>query len=252
MEEREYIQEEQYSYPYHYLPTCSGGRFRQHQHWSWGYRYLGRLRIAIDLLHESMFNSLIDIGCGDGRFLKEVDILFHPERLMGIDYSEKAIDLARKMNPGLCYEHRDLLRSPLEEQFDVATLLEVIEHIPPDSLSAFMTSVAKALRPGGRLIITAPHTNVPVIDKHFQHFNSDMLKELLSGRFDELKFLPFDGVSWVLRFFLKLMGGAGNYYIVTHAGLSNLLFRYYLNHCLNVDSERRCQRIACMARKTVT
>jgi len=244
------LQEEAYGFPYHYLPSYSAGRFRQHQHWSWGYRYLGRLQVACDFLRESEFHSLIDVGCGDGRFLQEVDALFPAKRLVGIDDSDQAIALARRMNPALSYEHLDMLRTPPEEQFDVATLLEVIEHVPPDSLEKFIASVAQVLRPGGRLIITVPHTNVKVIAKHYQHFNSATLRRLLATCFSDLRFVPFDRISWTLRSLVKLMGGAGKYYIVTHTALSSALFRYYLKHCLYGVDESRCQRIACVARKT--
>ncbi|MFH1964905.1 MAG: hypothetical protein ABIJ42_05120, partial [Acidobacteriota bacterium] len=44
-------QEVQYSYPYHYLPIMTREGFSQHRYWSWGYRYLGRLKVVFDLLH---------------------------------------------------------------------------------------------------------------------------------------------------------------------------------------------------------
>ncbi len=47
------------------------GRFSQLRHWSWGYRYLGRLQVVFDLLDGLEFDSLLDVGCGDGRFLRE-------------------------------------------------------------------------------------------------------------------------------------------------------------------------------------
>lgn len=252
MEPQQQAQEAQYDFPYHYLPVYSGGRFHQHQYWPWGYRYLGRLHVVCNLLREVEFSSLIDIGCGDGRFLSEVNTQFPAKRLVGIDYSEKAIDLARRMNPRVRYEHRDLLRSPSAEQFDVATLLEVIEHIPPESLPSFMAAVAKEIRPGGYLIITVPHTNVKVIAKHYQHFNAETLRPLLAGLFTDLRFIPFDHISWILRAFTKLMGGGGKYYLVTDAGLSSRVFTYYLKHCLYGDNESRCQRIACIARRKST
>mgnify|MGYP000507057572 CR=1 FL=1 len=46
------IQEEEYSFPYHYIPEISEKGFTQVKHWSWGYRYLGGLRVVIDQLNK--------------------------------------------------------------------------------------------------------------------------------------------------------------------------------------------------------
>jgi len=246
------LQEEQYSFPYHYLPSYTDGKFGQHRHWSRGYQYLGRLEIAFDLLGDLSFRSLIDIGCGDGRFLAAVARRFPSPRLLGVDNSETAIRLAGQMSPRLQFEQRDVIRSRPDEQFDVATLLDVIEHIPPELLPAFMAAVARIVRPGGHIIVTAPHTNVPTISKHYQHFNSASLGNLLGDGFVDLRFVTFDHISRKLKALFRLMGGAGNYYIVTHAGLSGALFRYYVEHCLRGHDESRCQGIACIARNAAT
>ena len=52
------IQEKEYSFPYHYIPEISEEGFSQVKHWSWGYRYLGGLRVVIDQLNKISFNSL--------------------------------------------------------------------------------------------------------------------------------------------------------------------------------------------------
>lgn len=243
------IQEEQYSFPYHYLPSFVKGNFSQNQYWSWGYRYLGRLQVVFDLLCKVEFESLIDIGCGDGRFLKEVNTRFSQKRLLGIDYSETAIALAKRMNPDLRYEYKNILSSSITEIFDVVTLLEVIEHIPAEKLRDFMSAVSNVLRPGGYLIITTPHTNVRLIPKHFQHFNSTKLKELLRDGFDQLQCIPFDYISLFLRVFLRLLGGSGKYFIITQPEFNNAFFRYYMKHCLYGTGEAGCHRIACVAQK---
>ncbi len=49
-----------------------------------------------------------------------------------------------------------------EERFDVITLLAVVEHIPENKLHKVVDSCWNHLKPGGRVIITAPH---PFVDK---------------------------------------------------------------------------------------
>ena len=249
MDNKQDLQEERYEFPYHYLPSIRNGNFSQHQYWSWGFRYLGRIQIVFDILQKLEFKSLIDIGCGDGRFLRDVNNLFKGKRLLGIDYSETAISIARQMNPDLCYKQTNIVSTSLNDRYDVATLLDVIEHIPLESLNPFMKSVSDLIRPGGQLIISVPHTNEKLFPKHHQHFNSAKLRTLLKNDFHMIRFIPFDHISLLLKLFIKLSGGSGKYFIITHAGMNNLLFRYYKMYCLYGKGEKRCMKIACIARK---
>jgi SAM-dependent methyltransferase len=249
MDTQQELQELAYHIPYHYLPVVEQGCFSQHQYWSWGYRYLGRLQITLELLEKISFQSLLDIGCGDGRFLREVQSRFGSKRLLGIDYSEEAVRWARALNPELKYEVMDICQYPLDERFDAVTLLEVIEHIPCGQLPEFLRAVTRHLNPGGWLILSAPHTNTRMEPKHYQHFNSVKLCELLQNDFDPVRCVPFDCIDWPMRLFLKLLGGSGQHFIITHAGLNTLFFQRYIRHCLYGTKEIRCHRIAAMARK---
>lgn len=248
--EQHELQEQAYRFPYHYLPRFENGFFFQHEYWSWGYRYLGRLQVVFDILGREDFDSLLDVGCGDGRFLRETGQRFRNKKLLGIDYSETAIAWARMMNPHLAFESRDLLAAPIFGEYDVVTLLEVIEHLPPGSLPDFLAVVRGLLKPGGRLILTTPHTNAALYPKHYQHFNQAGLHELLKADFQEVTFFPFSHAPGWFRLAMKLMGGAGNHFIITNRRLLTSLFTYYMQHCLYAKGEVRCQRIACVARKT--
>ena len=223
--------------------------FRQYQYWSWGYRYLGRLKVVFDLLDKLEFRSLLDIGCGDGRFLREIRLAYPNLKLTGIDSSEKALDLAKQMNPELEFEQRDILDSPLETKWDVITLLEVIEHVPPSTLPDFMMSACGMLNPGGHLIITVPHLNEKLIPKHYQHFSLEKLRTLLPPGFKEQEAFLFDRVSPSMKIFLKMMGGSGMFYIISHQGLNNLLYNYYIKKCLYSDKGRFCKKIVFMSQK---
>jgi 2-polyprenyl-3-methyl-5-hydroxy-6-metoxy-1,4-benzoquinol methylase len=245
------IQEAEYSFPYHYLPTITEAGFRQHQYWSWGYRYLGRLKVVFDLLGRIEFNSLLDIGCGDGRFLYEIRKAYGDIELSGIDYSKKALSLAKQMNPELEFKQRDILVSPLKSQWDVITLLEVIEHIPPQLLPDFIKAASGMLRPGGTLIITVPHLNEKLISKHYQHFDPKKIRALLPPDLEESECFLFDRISLLMKIFLKLMGGSGMFYIVSHQGLNNLFYNHYVQKCLYSKRKKHSKKIAFMARKKI-
>lgn len=152
-DEEQQIQEQQYEYPYHYLPRIEGGRFTQTQYWSWRMHYLGGMRVVLDQLQEWSFESLVDIGCGDGRFLRELHESYPDVVSLGVDYSERSIAMANGMNPQLQYEARNILEDDLDREYDVATCIEVLEHIPPEECEAFVEAIAETLTDDGRLVL---------------------------------------------------------------------------------------------------
>jgi SAM-dependent methyltransferase len=59
---------------------------------------------------------------------------------------------------------------PDDRPFDVITMLAVLEHIPRDDQPALAEACARALKPGGRLVVTTP---APAADRLL-----DMMKAL--------------------------------------------------------------------------
>ena len=241
------IQEEQYLYPYHYIPTYENGYFSQHQYWSWGYRYIGAMQLLLDKLSSIKFDSLIDVGCGDGRFLREVRKNFPSKRILGVDYSQKAIPLAQAMNPNIKYERKDITVESLEDRFDVATLVEVLEHIPPEQLKRFLDGVANTLEQGGYLLLTVPHQNKRLQDKHYQHFTSEKLENLLNPFFKIKEFVFFDKISKLIRLLNLLLGN--DIFILNNKYLLNGLFNCYRRYFFYA-TEEKCGRIFVMCEKT--
>ena len=89
-------QEGEYAFPYHYIPTLKGSKFSSTRHWDWGFRYLGGMQLALDQLADAKFAALIDIGCGVGRFLREVAGRFPGARLLGIDAQARLAPRVRR------------------------------------------------------------------------------------------------------------------------------------------------------------
>jgi 2-polyprenyl-3-methyl-5-hydroxy-6-metoxy-1,4-benzoquinol methylase len=243
MESEKRIQEEQYLYPYHYIPEWGKNGFSQTQHWSWGFRYLGGMKVVLDELEKLSFESLIDVGCGDGRFLREVEKRYPEKDILGVDYSDRAIKLARTMNPEIPFEVRNIIDEPLEHTFEVATLIEVLEHIPPDQVDQFINQVHAALRPHGCLILTVPHVNKPVSNKHYQHFDADGLRSVLDPYFQNMKFIRFDSHSKVLSALQYFLGGDGDNFIITNSKLNNLFINIYFDNFLYIKDDKKCGRI---------
>ncbi|WP_254279263.1 class I SAM-dependent methyltransferase [Haloarcula marina] len=245
------IQESQYEFPYHYVPEFGSESFSQTRHWWWGFRYCAGLEVVFDALSDLDFESLLDVGCGDGRFLREVNRQYPAAGLLGIDYSERAVDVASALNPDIEYRCLDITDDErlASESYDVATLIEVLEHIPPDDLPSFLDGVVDALGAHGSLVVTVPHENKPTQEKHFQHFSGRELERLLEPHFDRVEMIPFDQIgSLGLRVARKLLGGRGNHVVVTNDTLNQMFYSYYLDNYL-YTTEEHCGRIAAVCRR---
>jgi len=151
-------QEGQYSFPYHHIPSLKKGRFSQTRTLLWGYAYISYLETVLDYIEKVPVASLLDIGCGDGKFLYEARKRFPDMALSGNDYSERAIAFAKAFNFGNnVYLSTRTAKEISREKglFDVVTAIEVLEHIPPQEIDSFSKSFAAAsaggLAPGYRL-----------------------------------------------------------------------------------------------------
>lgn len=248
MSSEQQAQELQYCYPYHYIPENGEEGFSQTSFWSWGMRYMGGLELVLSELKKLQFVSLLDVGCGDGRFLPEVAARFPGSELLGIDYSQRAIAFAKAFNPTIDYCCLDITTNTLERQFDAVTMVEVLEHIPPDMIPDFLQTVAGHMAPGGKLILTVPHANKRVQDKHYQHFTSTSLHQALEASFTVEQIMPFDRKSRIDAFLLRLLGYTGNNYLVTNKKINTWLYRRVLHGCLHQQPEDKCGRLLAIAK----
>lgn len=243
------IQESQYQFPYHYIPNLDNGIFSQFYYWSWGFRYFGGMQVVFDQLETLSFDSLVDIGCGDGRFLREASKRYSSEKLVGVDYSESAVKLAQIMNPHLIYKNINIIEEDLSEQFDIATLVEVLEHIPLNQVDDFLKAVANVLNTDGKLILTVPHANRLVENKHYQHFTSKLLSKFLEPYFQNIVYIPFDIQSKVMSLLKLIIGGNAKYFVLTNFRLTSLFYKLYIKYYLYTDNEQECGRIAAVCQK---
>jgi 2-polyprenyl-3-methyl-5-hydroxy-6-metoxy-1,4-benzoquinol methylase len=242
------VQEDEYEFPYHYIPSRTRQGISTFVRWNWGLDYLVGLDMALHHLQEARPDSLVDIGCGDGRFVREVASRTPIRTILGVDYSDKAIALARALNPSASFQAIDVTRDELPQRFDAATLVEVVEHIPPSALGAFLQGVRRCLGDKGTLIVTVPHVNAPLAPKHYQHFTGPALEQALSETFRVERIVPFGAKPLLTRALARVLGLTGGPITVNSQRLAGIAYSRYLGSCLRGQDESRSTRLLAVAR----
>ncbi len=105
---------------------------------------------TVEKYKKSEGNRLLDVGCGAGHhdlFLKQ-----HFE-VVGVDGSEKMLELARKRNPELEYLGADMRTFDLNRKFDVVMAFDMIMYNTSyEDLETTITNLSRHLKPGGVLL----------------------------------------------------------------------------------------------------
>jgi 2-polyprenyl-3-methyl-5-hydroxy-6-metoxy-1,4-benzoquinol methylase len=121
--------------------------------------YLGRHRFLLTALQRNEIRSkfsAIDLGGGCGGWIEYLRLRI-PDRLSEValaDSSKIALMNAKKTLVDTDTYQVDLMSLDWQERWDIAFLLDVIEHCPDDV--TVVREAAKALKPAGKLFITTP------------------------------------------------------------------------------------------------
>jgi len=206
--EEQKIQEKEYFFPYHYLDLASD----YHKYLS-RFRYRSLLSYIEELVSDMVISedntTILDAGCGDGRFcyeLKDLDC-----EIMGVDYSERAITFARGFNPDIKFFVQDLENLELPYKFDIILLLQILPHLIPEKIPIIMSNLSRVIRKNGKLIISVATENKAVDEKHYQHFTEESLAEAIQPYFRIEKIKRYNNINPKKRFRFKLLKRIGKF-----------------------------------------
>jgi 3' terminal RNA ribose 2'-O-methyltransferase Hen1 len=126
-----------------------------------------RIAKVVEAVLETGAKSIVDLGCGEGKLLRELLRQRELDRIVGVDVSLRVLEFAEErlelerlapairdkvklLHGSLMYRDRRL------QGFDVATIIEVVEHLDAPRLLAFERVVFENARPA-TVILTTPN-----------------------------------------------------------------------------------------------
>jgi 3' terminal RNA ribose 2'-O-methyltransferase Hen1 len=123
--------------------------------------------VVMSALRASGAKSVLDLGCGEGKFLRQLLDERQFERIVGMDVSVQTLQRAvRRLGydrlPPMQKERIELIHGSLMYRdgrlagFDAAAVVEVIEHLDPPRLSAFERVLFEFARPK-TVVLTTPN-----------------------------------------------------------------------------------------------
>jgi len=141
--------------------------------------------------------EIVDLACGEGFFEQYLIKNGQKLNLIGVDISFQAVAEAKNRNPQANFLVDDVLNLKLKEKFDLALMLELLEH-----LSQPEKAIASAKKIARRVIISVPWEpwfswlswlggkHFKRFGKHPEHcqfFNKKKLQNLLDKHFPKVE-----------------------------------------------------------------
>jgi trans-aconitate methyltransferase len=149
-----------------------------------------RRRIVVELLakHARGAKSVLDVGCGQGELLREIEGALPGAKICGADISEQSLVDTRKRAPSYDLFQLDAAAPDFAQRyaerlgtFHALTCCEVLEHIPAHVDAA--ANLRSLLAPGGVAVITVPGGKMSRYDEiigHQRHYTPALLRSLLT------------------------------------------------------------------------
>jgi ubiquinone/menaquinone biosynthesis C-methylase UbiE len=113
------------------------------------------------LQHHAPVEQILELACGTGTWTRA--LLPLGRELTAIDASPEMLSLARQKmgNAAVQFQQADLFQWQPRQQYDLVFFANWLSHVPPPRLDAFLGTVARAVRPGGSLVMVDQYAPMP-------------------------------------------------------------------------------------------
>lgn len=230
------IQDEQYEFPYHYIPNIIDKNiFYRTRGLYWSFEYFCYINHIAKIVRKMRPKKVLDVGCGDGRFLN----ILKKEGLtdlVGVDLSDRAIKFAQAFNDGIIFKNEKL--SNVKNSFEVVTVIEVLEHIPDNDVGSFLRGVEEKVSPGGFVIFSVPTKNVKLNKKHYRHYDFELFDNQIKNFNINLDFLRAEYLckkDFLFDFYNKIT--FNKFWICEIKLLNKFFWKYYWKRIRNAKSK---------------
>lgn len=125
--------------------------------------HINKWSVLKDLVKFNRSTSVLDLGTGSGNF----ELIYSKEvkNILGIDYNNEALSfLKRQLMKNeirnvklICSDIRKLQKIKTKQKYNIAILVDVIEHININQASGVMKSLKRLLKPRGTICIITPN-----------------------------------------------------------------------------------------------
>lgn len=138
-------------------------------------------------------DRILDLGCGPGNVIKEINKTIEDVDYVGVDLSEELLKIARKAYPGGNFICKDLREIEFElELFDIIIMSFCIVHLHDEEMIKLIYKVSGYLKKSGKLYISFmsgkekgyESTSFSKEEIFFNYYSADSIKqELLKNNF---------------------------------------------------------------------
>ena len=158
----------------------------------------GRVLACLNLLkgYKIKNKTIVDIGSSFGWLEKELLSIDKTIKVVGVEPDKNAVIFSNKSIKGAKFLVGNALKLPIKNNFaDIATLFDVIEHVPKNTENQALAEVNRILKPKGLLFLSTPNLNffMNLLDPAFyfghRHYKLEKLKTLLKN--SEFKILKY-------------------------------------------------------------
>jgi len=106
------------------------------------------------------WGSVLDVGCGSGRWIRFYNERYKPQSITGVDFTQASVEMLRKWYGGdsrIHFQQADVTKDgwDLHSRFDLINIANVLFHVPEeDRFNRALKNLAKHLTEDGAIITT--------------------------------------------------------------------------------------------------